>query len=425
MFTRDGAAAYKFGLGNIVALCEALDNPHKKFKSIHIAGTNGKGSTSHMVASILQEAGYKVGLYTSPHIVDFRERIRINGAMIAQEKVSAFVQVHQQLIASLQASFFEITVALAFDYFAEQQVDVAVVEVGLGGLYDSTNIISPELSVITNIGMDHMNLLGNTLAEIASQKAGIIKSHTPVVISTHQESIAHVFAQVARQHEAPLYIADEVLDVISLSSENTLDTQCIKVVNRSEVTITRYDVDLLGKYQLQNIKGVLMACIILQQNSWHIETPHIQAGLQKVRSNTGLRGRYEVISTSPLVICDVAHNYDGIASVLKQVATANAKQLHIVLGFVSDKDVNGIIPLLPQDAFYYCTQAQIPRAMPYLQLQENLCKHRLNASAFAHVNDAYKAATEACGDDEIVLVIGSFFILSELSAFCDRKQMAN
>jgi dihydrofolate synthase / folylpolyglutamate synthase len=422
MFTRDGAAAYKFGLGNIEALCSALNDPHKKFKAIHVAGTNGKGSTSHMLASILQEAQYKVGLYSSPHIVDFRERIRIDGVMINENDVCDIVQALMPTIASTEASFFEITVALAFEYFARQQVDVAIVEVGLGGLYDSTNIISPELCIITNIGLDHTNLLGTTLPEIAVQKAGIIKPQTPVVIATEQQEIQHVFAQVAREKRAPIYLADEVFDIVPAEHLNTREAQCIKVVNRSEVSIIRYDVDLLGKYQLQNIKGVLMACTVLQQNDWRISGEHISNGLHKIKSNTKLRGRYDIIGSKPTVICDVAHNYDGIHAVLQQVSQLATQQLRIVLGFVSDKDLQSILPLLPTNAIYYCTQAQIPRALPYLQLHRLLKDHQFAAFAYTNVNEAFAAATAAPCEDDVILVFGSFFILAEFIAFCAHAQ---
>jgi dihydrofolate synthase / folylpolyglutamate synthase len=337
MFTRDGAAAYKLGLGNIVALCDALDNPQNKFKSIHIAGTNGKGSTSHMLASVMQCAGYKVGLYTSPHIKDFRERIRINGAKIAEGVIVEFVQKNAELIKKIEPSFFEITVALAFEYFANQKVDIAIIEVGLGGLYDSTNIILPELCIITNISKDHANLLGDSLQEIATQKAGIIKAKVPTIISHTQEDISVIFKQSAAQVGAPLYWADEVFDIIKIASTNPM-LQQIKAVDRAAMHITALNLDLLGHYQILNVKGVLMAYKLLNEMGWNITEPQLKQGLSEVKTNTGLRGRFEVIQQQPTVICDVAHNEDGIAQVLAQISYilfAALLQIKIFLKFYS------------------------------------------------------------------------------------------
>jgi dihydrofolate synthase / folylpolyglutamate synthase len=416
MFTRDGAAAYKLGLGNIVALCDALGNPQNKFKSIHIAGTNGKGSTSHMLASVMQSAGYKVGLYTSPHIKDFRERVRINGVMIDEQNIVSFVQNNVQLIQQIKPSFFEITVALAFDFFAKHKVDIAIVEVGLGGLYDSTNIITPELCIITNISKDHANLLGDTLPEIATQKAGIIKPNIATVISHTQESVAHVFTQTAATISAPLYWADEVFDIIKIASTNPL-VQQVKAVDRDAMHITAIDLDLLGNYQIPNLKGVLMACKLLRNAGWQINEQHLKQGLSSVKQNTGLRGRFDIIKQEPLVICDVAHNEDGITQVLQQISTLKYKQLHIICGFVADKDISAILNLLPNDAKYYFTQAQIPRALPYLELQGQASKFNLRGEAFAHVNEAYGNALQHSNMEDVVLIVGSFFILSDLAEF--------
>jgi dihydrofolate synthase / folylpolyglutamate synthase len=413
MFTRDGAAAYKLGLGNIVALCNALDNPQNKFKSIHIAGTNGKGSTSHMLASIMQCAGYKVGLYTSPHIKDFRERIRINGAMIAENIIVDFVQKNAELIKKVEPSFFEITVALAFEYFAHQKVDIAIIEVGLGGLYDSTNIILPELCIITNISKDHANLLGDTLQEIATQKAGIIKANIPTVISHTQEDISVVFTQSAAQVGAPLYWADEVFDIIKIASNNTIQQQ-VKAVDRSAMHITALSLDLLGHYQIPNLKGVLMAYKLLNQMGWNITEPQLKQGLSEVKKTTGLRGRFEIIQQRPTVICDVAHNEDGIAMVLQQVKSFSFNKLHIICGFVADKDISKILQLFPKEAQYYFTQAQITRALPYLQLLEQAEAIGLSGNSFSHINEAYSSALSQAAEDDVVLVVGSFFILSEL-----------
>jgi dihydrofolate synthase / folylpolyglutamate synthase len=413
MFTRDGAAAYKLGLGNIVALCDALDNPQNKFKSIHIAGTNGKGSTSHMLASVMQCAGYKVGLYTSPHIKDFRERIRINGAKIAEGVIVEFVQKNAELIKKIEPSFFEITVALAFEYFANQKVDIAIIEVGLGGLYDSTNIILPELCIITNISKDHANLLGDSLQEIATQKAGIIKAKVPTIISHTQEDISVIFKQSAAQVGAPLYWADEVFDIIKIASTNPM-LQQIKAVDRAAMHITALNLDLLGHYQILNVKGVLMAYKLLNEMGWNITEPQLKQGLSEVKTNTGLRGRFEVIQQQPTVICDVAHNEDGIAQVLAQIKNLRFNKLHIICGFVADKDISKILQLFPKDAVYYFTQAQIPRALPYLQLLEQAESIGLSGNSFGNINEAYSSALSLAAKDDVVLVVGSFFILSEL-----------
>jgi dihydrofolate synthase / folylpolyglutamate synthase len=333
--------------------------------------------------------------------------------------VAEFVNNNLELIKNLDASFFEITVALAFQYFAKHTVDIAVIEVGLGGLYDSTNIITPELCLITNIGLDHTNLLGNTIAEIAAQKAGIIKANISAVIATMQNDTSPVFDRTARLVNAPLYYADEVLDVVHSNDNSSPLLQKIKVVNRSALSITTYELDLLGKYQAQNVKGVLMCCDRLQELNWAISAEHIKNGLQHVKSNTGIRGRFDVLQQAPLVVCDVAHNYDGIQQVLQQVAQINVGKLHIVLGFVSDKNISKIISLLPSEAQYYCTQAQIPRALPYLQLETLLQAQGKNTAAFSKVDDAFTAALSNAQMSDTVVVIGSFFILAEMTRFVE------
>jgi dihydrofolate synthase/folylpolyglutamate synthase len=328
MYQRQGKAAYKADLKNIELLTNHLDKPHLKFKSVHIAGTNGKGSSSHMLASILQEAGYSVGLYTSPHLKDFRERIRINGKMISKYHVSQFVTVNKEFFEKHQLSFFEMTVGLAFSYFAKKKVDIAIVEVGLGGRLDSTNIINPELSLITNIGLDHTQFLGNTLTAIAKEKAGIIKENTPIVISEYQKETFTVFKETAKELNAPLFLA-------------------ANKINKD------YQTDLLGAYQQLNIKGVIQAIQLLKDKGFNISETKIEKGLQKVKSNTGLIGRWDVLQLKPKVVCDTAHNKEGLSIVMKQLLKEKYRRLHIVLGFVNDKDLNLVLPLFPDSADYY------------------------------------------------------------------------
>jgi dihydrofolate synthase / folylpolyglutamate synthase len=413
MFTRVGASAYKADLHNTIALCEALDNPQHKFKSIHIAGTNGKGSSSHALASILQEAGYTTGLYTSPHVYDFRERIRINGEKVTEEFVVEFVEKIKPISERISPSFFEITVAMAFEYFAQQKVDIAVIEVGLGGLLDSTNVILPEVSLITNIGYDHMNLLGNTLQEIATQKAGIIKKHVPVVISETQPEIEQLFRMKARENDTAIVFADVVYDIVKTESNSPL-LQRLKVVNKTALSIHTYDLDILGKYQTKNCKGVLATVHVLNNLGWKIEEEAIQKGLLHIKQNTQLIGRFDILQHRPTIIADVAHNAEGIAEVLDQVNAMPHQQLHIIAGFVADKDVQKVMQFYPKNAQYYFTQANIPRAMPATQVQEIAEQYQLQGNAYSNSNEALKAAKKASTAEDIILVCGSFFILAEI-----------
>ena len=409
MFTRIGAAAYKADLINTIILCAALDNPQNKFKSIHVAGTNGKGSTSHMLASVLQEAGYKVGLYTSPHIKDFRERIKINGQKIEKQFVVHFTENIKTKITEIQPSFFEITVAMAFAYFAKQQVDIAVIEVGLGGLLDSTNVIIPELCVITNIGLDHTNLLGTTLPEIATQKAGIIKASVPVVISQTQEETERVFTNKALEKNTSIFFADKVMEVIGMDSA-TIGLQKMKVVNTAKMSITNYELDILGKYQQKNVKGVLLALEILQQYNWNISAQNIVDGLKNIKNNTGLMGRFDMLETSPMLIADVAHNADGITEVLAQIKNIPHNNLHIITGFVADKAVDKVLNLFPKNANYYYTQANIPRALLKENLQETAKQYQLNGEVYNSVNTALQAAKANASKEDIILICFSVII---------------
>lgn len=411
MFSKIGEAAYKKDLTNTIALCETLGNPHKKFKSIHIAGTNGKGSTSHMLAAIMQAAGFKTGLYTSPHLYDFRERIKINGVCCEEEFVINFTQRIQHQIETIAPSFFEITVAMAFDYFAANEVDIAIIETGLGGRLDSTNIILPELSVITNIGMDHMNLLGNTITAIAGEKAGIIKPFVPVVIG---ESNAETF---------PVFIATSVSSPISFAEDNRYISDWlyqqpllnVTVVDKNKNEYQHYSLDLTGFYQTKNLLTVLEACSVLQQLGWNIQPPHIKEGLSNVKKLTGLHGRWEIIQTNPTLVLDVGHNVDGIKAILTQLDLSNFKQLHWVMGMVKDKDIQAVLQLLPSTAKYYFTKASIPRALDEQELLKQAQELGLTGSSFSDVNSAIKAAKENADFNDLILVCGSVFVIAEVN----------
>jgi len=412
MYSRIGAAAFKADLTNTIALCEALGNPQKKFKSIHVAGTNGKGSTSHMLASILQTAGYKTGLYTSPHLKDFRERIRVNGDMIAESFVVDFVERIKPLVLSLEPSFFEITVAMAFDYFVQEQVDIAVIEVGLGGRLDSTNIITPELSVITNIGWDHMNMLGNTIEAIASEKAGIIKPGVPVVIGEVIPATKTVFTEKALKENAALSIATDQLFVSAW--EELAHSLQVTVVNKKNDEHTVYELDLQGIYQIKNILTVLESVKIMQQQGWKISQSAIKKGLQHTKKQTGLHGRWDIIQREPLLVLDVGHNEDGVKQIAEQIEITDHENLHIVIGLVKDKEVDKVLSLLPKQATYYFTKAQIPRALPEDQLAAKGYTAGLSGHYYADVNTALKAALVNAKKKDLILVCGSVFVVGEV-----------
>ncbi len=413
MFSRIGAAAYKPDLDNTIALCNALGNPETKFKSIHIAGTNGKGSVSHMLAAILQTAGYKTGLYTSPHLKDFRERIKINGEMISEEAVIAFTQKIKPLAEELEPSFFEITVAMAFDYFVNEKVDIAVIETGLGGRLDSTNVILPELSVITNIGWDHMNLLGDTLEKIAGEKAGIIKNNIPVVVGEVLPETTPVFEEMANKKNSALIIASQKRSVTDWSwKDHLLEVQ---VAEEHKTDHKVFQLDLPGIYQAKNLLTVLEACFQLQNKGWQISNEHIHTALKKVKKINGLHGRWELIHQSPAVVMDVAHNEDGIRQLIRQIEITTYHNLHIILGMVNDKDVDKVLGLLPTNAHYYFTKAQIPRAMPEAQLATKAHSFDLKGTEWPEVNAALKAAIAGAHKDDLIIVCGSVFLVGELN----------
>lgn len=413
IFSRIGAAAYKKDLTNTKQLCDALNNPQTKFKSIHIAGTNGKGSVSHMLAAILQTAGYKTGLYTSPHLKDFRERIKINGELCSKDFIARFTKEMIPLIEELEPSFFEITVAMAFEYFAYEKVDVAVIETGLGGRLDSTNIIKPELSIITNIGWDHMNLLGDTLEKIAYEKAGIIKQHVPVIINEVLTETKPVFESTAKEKNAPIIYAQDNFYVQDFNYAHN-ELQC-EVADKKKNEHHIYYLDLPGVYQTKNITAVLQAVRQLQIKNWKIKQYDIETALKKVKSLTGLHGRWEKIKDNPTVIVDVAHNFDGIKQLMEQLELVSYNELHIITGFVKDKDITNILPLFPKTANYYFTKAQLPRALNENQLADLANQNGLKGKSYADVNTALKEALTHAAKDDLVLICGSVFLIGELN----------
>jgi dihydrofolate synthase/folylpolyglutamate synthase len=420
MFSRIGAAAIKPNLDNTIAICTYLGNPEKKLKTIHIAGTNGKGSTSHMLASIFQEAGYKTGLYTSPHLYDFRERIRVNGQMCSKDFVVEFTTRIKPFVEKIEPSFFEITVGMAFDYFEKEKVDIAIIETGLGGRLDSTNIIDPELSIITNIGFDHMALLGNTLEAIASEKAGIIKKDTPVIIGETTEVTKHVFVEKAAAENAPIYFAEDFLQHTSFQNNWQTGlfefTQPLIHLLDAPLFSKKFTIecDLPGKYQSKNLKSVLVAAQLLSSMGWKLSAHKVIKALLNIKNNTGLMGRWECIQANPRIILDVAHNEPGIQALLEQLASIHYNQLHIVTGMVKDKDIQAVLKLLPKEAQYYFTQSHIPRALPANELTEQAVAVGLHGSQFEEVNLALAHAIKNANHNDLILVIGSVFLVAEV-----------
>lgn len=413
MFQRVGAVAYKADLTNTISLCSALDNPQLRFKSIHIAGTNGKGSSSHMVAAILQSAGYKTGLYTSPHLKEFTERIKINGVEIDQEYIIDFVNRIKKEIEKIQPSFFEITVAMAFDYFAFHKVDFAVIETGLGGRLDSTNVITPIVSLITNISYDHMDILGYTLPAIAKEKAGIIKEGIPAVISELQAEVEPVFCAKAAEVNADIVFASKIFStkekVNAKDSSLTLD-----VYDQGELVFSNLNPELKGDYQKKNIPGVLMSIKVLQKLGYRITTQNIQNGIENVIKLTGLKGRWQKLGESPLIICDTGHNVDGLKDVVHQIRAQKFKNLFIVLGMVKDKDISNVIRLLPREAYYFFCQATIPRALEAKFLAEKAKAAGLQGEVVQDVNKAIAAAKSKAGKEDFIFIGGSTFVVAEI-----------
>jgi dihydrofolate synthase/folylpolyglutamate synthase len=416
MFSRTGPAAYKADLNNTIALCEAFDHPENGFKSIHIAGTNGKGSTSHQLAAILQSNGYKTGLYTSPHLKDFRERIRINGVMIPQDVVIDFIERYRKMKLDISPSFFELTVVMAFDYFRKEQVDIAMIETGLGGRLDSTNVIDPILSIITNIGTDHANLLGETRELIASEKAGIIKSGVPVIIGEKDDETKSVFINKANISNTEIYWSCDHYRCTEIKTEeHDMQIEVDDVSNQSKQQIC---IDLKGHYQLLNLPAVLVATDLLPALGFSLNVEKTRQSLSEVKSRTGLRGRWDLVDRNPDIVLDVAHNKEGIRAILEQIKLQYpASKLHWIIGMVQDKDVDSVLALLPKDALYYVTQAQIPRAIPYSTLTETMHTNGFDAHGYADVNLALKAAKQSAQPNDLILICGSFFILAELEAY--------
>ena len=406
-FQQVGGAAYKEGLSTTIKFDDHLGNPHKKFLTIHIAGTNGKGSTSHTLAAILQESGYKVGLYTSPHLIDFRERMRVNGVPASKEYVVDFVEKHRPFFEPLQPSFFELTTAMAFNHFAEQEVDIAIIEVGLGGRLDCTNIITPELCIITNISLDHTQFLGSTLQEIASEKAGIIKSGIPVVIGETTPETKEVFTRKANETEAPITFAEE----------ECLLTGAEPLENGYEYHSKEFGTftgELGGDYQKKNTNTLLSAIKILRKKGFAITEESVRKGFTNVCTLTGFMGRWQKIQENPRVVCDAGHNIGGIKYITEQLARVNCKQLRIVFGMVSDKDITNVLKMMPTEAIYYFTQASIKRAMPSDELKEMASRYNLNGNSFSTVKEALERAIAESSSEDFIFVGGSCFIVADL-----------
>ncbi|MCX6254742.1 MAG: bifunctional folylpolyglutamate synthase/dihydrofolate synthase [Bacteroidia bacterium] len=412
-YHRIGKAAYKNDLFNTIALDNYFGNPHLKYKTIHVAGTNGKGSVSHMIASILQEAGYRTGLYTSPHLKDFRERIKVNGEMISENEVIAFVEKHKNIIESLKPSFFEMTVAMAFEYFAKSKVDVAVIEVGLGGRLDSTNVIKPVLSIITNIGHDHMDLLGNTLEKIASEKAGIIKEKIPVVISETQSETKNVFINAAIKSGSPISFAD-MRFICNLEESNSPDGERrYKITDLQTHQKFEGEIVLGGDYQIRNLKAVFSVFDNLL-GQFDFSADNIKDGIRNVVKNTGLKGRWQILSLDPLTICDTGHNKEGLEFVIDQILRIPKSGLHIVIGFVNDKDLKSVLPLFPREAFYYFTKASVLRALNEEILKAEAAKYGLIGESYSDVKTALKYARENAKQSDMIFIGGSTFVVAEV-----------
>ena len=415
MFQRTGPAAYKDNLDNTLQLDQIFGNPHRSFKTVHVAGTNGKGSVSHMLASIFQDAGYKTGLYTSPHLKDFRERIKVNGEMISEEAVVSFTRKYLEIneTEALEPSFFELTVSMAFDYFRTMAVDIAIIEVGLGGRLDSTNIITPEVSVITNISFDHMALLGDTLPKIAGEKAGIIKTGIPVVIGESSPETDFVFVQAAKKMETSIVFADQ---------EYRADYSMLTLEGKQSLNITRngisvypdLQIDLLGIYQRHNVPTVLKTIDILNEKGWNLTEKNIRSGLRNTIQNTGLMGRWQIIGANPMIICDTGHNPAGIKIVMEQINQTAYKNLHMIIGLVNDKDQDEVLSLLPVNAHYYFTKASIPRATDPDQLARLAARFGLKGSCFNTVREALSSAIGNADKNDLIFVGGSTFVVAEI-----------
>lgn len=412
MYQRTGKAAYKANLDNTLALDAYFNHPHNKFKTVHVAGTNGKGSVSHSIASVLQKSGLKVGLYTSPHLRDFRERIKINGQMISESAVVDFIANHKAKFEEVKPSFFEMTVALAFEYFAIEKVDIAVIEVGLGGRLDSTNIISPLVSVITNISKDHTNLLGNDICDIAKEKAGIIKPGVPVVIGERQELVEGVFKDIAREREANILFAEDIYEFRDAKITAGKQELNFFSVNKEEEVLI--ECDLLGKYQQKNIRTAICALEQLKNQGLYISEENILSGLSQIVKETGLLGRWQILQENPKVICDTGHNVAGIKEIIEQIGMTDYRNLNIVFGMVDDKNTDEVLSLMPKEAHYYFTRASIPRALNEMKLQELAKAYDLRGEAYSTVAKALNAAKSDSEKEDLIFVGGSTFVVAEV-----------
>lgn len=411
VFQRDGAAAYKPGLETTLRLCEAVGNPQNSFKSIHIGGTNGKGSSSHTLASILQEEGYKTGLYTSPHLVDFRERIRINGVKIPEETIVELVESWSSLITDLKPSFFELTVALAFWYFSKEKVDIAVIEVGMGGRLDSTNVITPVASLITNIGLDHQAFLGDTIEKIATEKAGIIKPKIPVIVSERRNDSDFVFLQKSNLEKSGIEFASDKVTIEDLGLKNGFRHIIAKLENGESFNLS---MSLAGIYQLKNIKGILWTCKVLNENGFQIGKKSIEEGISKVQENTSLMGRWQTLMHNPTIVCDTGHNEDGIKEIVSQLSTCSFQNLWLIWGMVSDKDHGKILNLLPKTAKIIATQPHINRALPVEKMTELFINHGFLTFQKNNVSEAIDFALKNASTNDLILIGGSTFTVAEI-----------
>lgn len=417
MFTRIGAAALKPNLDNITALCALLNQPQHSFKSIHIAGTNGKGSCSHLLASIFQSAGYKTGLYTSPHLLDFRERIRVNGKMISKDYVCDFVLLHKNDFENIQASFFEYTQALCFDYFRNEKVEIAIIETGLGGRLDSTNIITPELSLITHVAFDHTDLLGDSLSKIAFEKAGIIKPNVPVVIGRKQHECETIYTQKATLNHSPLFYAEDIIEIIDFQNSGNHCT--LKYKTNTSNFIQNVTCPLVGNYQKENIQSVLAVCEIVKHNFDLLNDNSIRQGIESVLKNTHFKGRWQCLNEEPLVICDTGHNEEGIEWVMHQIQQLNKEKIHIVFGVVKDKAIQKVLPLLPKNAKYYWCNAQLPRALNANELATNAISFGLIGDVYSSVFEAVNQAMKNASKQDLIFIGGSTFVVAEALTLFD------
>lgn len=411
MFQRLGAAAYKADLSNTINLCKILNNPERKFPSIHIAGTNGKGSVSHIIASVLQTAGFKTGLYTSPHLKDFRERIRINGKKIPKHIVSDFVIKNKTSFEAIKPSFFEYTFGMAISWFASENVDIAIMETGMGGRLDSTNVVNSVLSIITNIGLDHTQFLGDTLEKIAAEKAGIIKTGVPLIIGETNEATDAVFTGFAKKLKTEIFFADTDFEI--RNALNTNKTLTFDMYKGGHIYLENIYTDLTGTYQLKNIITAIKALEVFSERN-PVSLNHIIKGLSDIKKNTGLKGRWQILQKKPLSICDTAHNVEGISIIISQIKSISFNKLHFVIGMVSDKNIQSILSLLPKNALYYFCKADVPRALEVIELQKAATRSGLHGQSYSSVREAYKSAQSNANKEDLIFIGGSTFVVAEV-----------